>query len=391
MQVELIENWDDVLALETEWNNLLARSRADTVFLRWEWVHTWMGVVGNQFEPLLITVRDPGGKLVGIAPFYVAAYRLLNLFPYRVLRIIGDFPTGAEYLDWIVDQDRETEVMAQIGKKLSESGDRWDCIWMPYVSGWTGATERIEKACKSAGLLHRSRPACFAYLALPKTLPEFLNARSGHWRHELRRKERKVFSQPDVSFDYCNNEEELSSYLDGLFELHFLRWQLKGEQGAFRRKPNEALFYRRFAPIALRNGWLRLYAIRERGAFKVAQVGYAYNGVLHGLQDGFDPTFSPGAGIVLRAKIIEACISEGLYGYDFLGEMSDHKARWHSIERTGQDIFIAHPRLKNRLLQTGDVWPTGRYLRREKKEERLQTGADFSDSGSNKENSRHGA
>jgi len=274
------------------------------------------------------------------------------------------------------------EVMAQIGKKLSECRDRWDGIWMPYVSGWTGATERIEKACESAGLTCRTRPACFAYLDLPRTFSEFLDARSGHWRHELRRKERKVFSQADVSFDRCNSEDELPAYLDGLFELHFLRWQLKGEQGAFRRKPNEALFYRRFAPIALRNGWLRLYAIRERGAFKVAQVGYAYNGVLHGLQDGFDPAFAPGAGIVLRANVINACITEGLHGYDFLGEMSDHKARWLATERTGQDIFIVHPGLKNRILQAGDVWPTGHYLRREKKAESLQTGAGISGSGS---------
>jgi len=382
MQVGLIDNWNDVLALEVEWNTLLTRSRADTVFLRWEWVHAWMDVAGNQLEPLVITVRNTEGQLIGIAPFYVAAYRLLNLVPYRILRILGDFPTGAEYLDWIVDQDQEVEVMAQIGKKLGECRDRWDGIWMPYVSGWTGATERIEKACESAGLTCRTRPACFAYLDLPRTFSEFLDARSGHWRHELRRKERKVFSQADVSFDRCNGEDELPAYLDGLFELHFLRWQLKGEQGAFRRKPNEALFYRRFAPIALRNGWLRLYAIRERGAFKVAQVGYAYNGVLHGLQDGFDPAFAPGAGIVLRAKVIEACITEGLHGYDFLGEMSDHKARWLATERTGQDIFIVHPGLKNRILQAGDVWPTGHYLRREKKVESLQTGAGIPGSGS---------
>lgn len=375
MQVKLIDNWNDVLALRTEWNALLTRSRADTIFLRWEWVHAWLDVVGSQLEPLVITVRNTEGQLIGIAPFYVTVYRLFNLFQYRVLRILGDFPTGSEYLDWIAEKDQEAEVMARIGQALSESSKRWDAIWMPYVSGWTGAAERIGKACEYAGLLCRTRPAHFAYLALPQTFPEFLEARSGHWRHELRRKERKVFNQAGVSFERCNNEDELPAYLDGLFELHFLRWQLKGEQGSFRRKPNEARFYRRFAPIALRNGWLRLYAVRERGAFKVAQVGYAYNGVLHGLQDGFDPTFSPGAGIVLRAKIIEASIAEGLHGYDFLGEMSDHKARWLAAERLGQDMFILHPGLKNRIHLVGNIWPSGRYLQREKKAQRLQAGA----------------
>ncbi len=379
--IKIIKTWPELASLAAEWNGLLSRSRADTVFLRWEWIHAWMDVAGNQLEPLVITVRDTKGRLVGVAPFYVAAYRLLNLATYRVLRILGDFPTGAEYLDWIVDKDQEAAVSARIGQALRECRDQWDGIWMPYTSGWTGASERIEEACKEAGLLYRARPAQFAYLDLPRTFSEFLEARSGHWRHELRRKERKVFRHADVSFDRCSSEDELQAYLDGLFELHFLRWQLKGEQGTFRRKPNEARFYRRFAPVALRNGWLRLYAIRERGAFKVAQIGYAYNGVLHGLQDGFDPSFAPGAGIVLRAKVIEACIAEGLHGYDFLGEMSDHKARWLATERTGQDVFIAHSGLKSRILQAGDVWPTGRYLRLDRNAQRLQTGAAIPSSG----------
>jgi len=382
MKVELIDHWDGVSALEPEWNDLLGRSRADTIFLRWEWVQAWREVVGQRLDPLVVTVRDAEGRLVGLAPFYVAIYRLLNLVPYRILRILGDYPTGAEYIDWIVDRDQESTVTAEIGQALAACRDRWAGIWMPYLSGWTGAIERIRDASREAGLLCRSRPAQFAYLELPPSFPEFLAARSQHWRHELRRKERKVFNRADVRFEQCQKEEDLPSFLDGLFELHYLRWQLRGEQGAFRRKPNEALFYKRFAPVALRNGWLRLYAIREQGAFKVAQIGYAYNGVLLGLQDGFDPTFAPGAGIVLRAKVIESCIAEGLRGYDFLGEMSDHKARWQAMERIGQDVFIVNPQLKGRLLDLGDVWPTGRYLQRDKQALQLQTGAGIPVNGS---------
>jgi CelD/BcsL family acetyltransferase involved in cellulose biosynthesis len=295
------------------------------------------------------------------------------------LRVLGDYPTGAEYLDWIIDKEHESEVATHIGEALDLHKARWDGIWMPYVSGWTGAIERIEKACHRAGFTMRSRPASFAYLPLPATFTEFLEARSGHWRHELRRKDRKVFGRNGVSFDRCRREEELPEFLDGLFDLHYRRWQLRGEIGAFRRKPNEARFYRHFAPIALRNGWLGLFALREQGAFKVAQIGYIYNGVFLGLQDGFDPDFSPGAGIVLRGKIIEACIADGLHGYDFLGEMSDHKTRWLADERVGQHVFILRHSLKNRILLGGDVWPTGRYLRRESQAQLLQAGTEQSE------------
>jgi hypothetical protein len=342
-----------------------------------------MEVVGHRLVPFVIVVRDNTGRLVGLAAFYITPYRLLNSVPYRVLRVLGDYPTGAEYLDWIIDKELEQPVANALAKALQDSGKHWDCIWMPYVSGWTGAIERIESACSNAGFVCRSRPVSFAYLPLPGSLNEFLEARSGHWRHELRRKERKVFNRNTVTFERCHREEDLPSYLDGLFDLHYRRWQLKGEEGAFRRKPNEARFYRRFAPVALRNGWLGLYALREGDAFKVAQFGYVYNGVFNGLQDGFDPDFSPGAGIVLRGKIIEASIADGLHGYDFLGEMSDHKSRWLAEERIGKHLFILRPNLKNRILLAGGVWPTGRYLRHDGRAQRLQAGTEHADSVKN--------
>jgi len=90
--------------------------------------------------------------------------------------------------------------------------------------------------------------------------------------------------------------------------------------------------------------------LKEQGEFKAVQLGYVYRNAFHQMQEGFDPEYVRGAGNVLRAKVIEECIAEGIGVYDFLGEMTEHKRRWRAKERMGHDLFIGNRNLRNRLL-----------------------------------------
>ena len=68
----------------------------------------------------------------------------------------------------------------------------------------------------------------------------------------------------------------------------------------------------------------------------------------------------------VRPRLALCCVSrtaEGIKAYDFLGEMTEHKRAWLAKERTGCDLFIGHRTIKNRLLFSGEIWPTGRFLR----------------------------
>src|SRR4051812_22427996 len=92
-RTELILDWAGVTALADEWNGLLAQSRADTIYLPWEWLDAWIRAVGRKYEPFVIAVRDANGALCGLAPFYRMSYSLLGVLPFRMLRLAGDQPT----------------------------------------------------------------------------------------------------------------------------------------------------------------------------------------------------------------------------------------------------------------------------------------------------------
>ena len=365
LHTAVLRNWDAFETLRGDWNRLLGRSGADSVFLTWEWIRTWLDCGARRWQPFIVVVRDTGGAVVGIAPFYVAQYRLLHALPVRVLRLAGDFPTGAEYGDWIVAREHEPEACAAIGAALHAVRGSWDCIWMPNVSGWSGALERTRRVASAGAMRLRSRLIHFGHIDLPPTLAEFENTLSANRRQQIRRKRRNLLKDPDVSLSSATVSTQLDQSLDDLFRLHNARWMTRGDPGTFVRKPMQAEFYRRFAPVALANGWLRLHTLSLGGEARAIQYGYCYKGTFLQLQEGFDPAYQADAGNVLRHYAIESCISEGLKCYDFLGEMTEHKTRWQATRRDGCDLFMIGGGVRNLPLRLLPLWPTGRHLKAE--------------------------
>ena len=363
MRTEIIRDWLRFEELEGEWNTLLSRSRADTIFLRWEWIRSWRKVLGDDIKPFAVVVRDEEGTLAGVAPFYKTVYQLLRVLPYKVLRIMGDFPTGAECLDWILRSDRETEASHSIAAALAVAAGEWDFLWMPYVPHWTGGRDRIRDASVHQGFHFSEREVQFGDMPLPGSLDELISSFGSSHRYNTRRDLKRTFEKTTTRFIHCQKEEEIPRYLDSLFQLHNLRWGLKGQLGSFRKKPNEAKFYREFAVEALRRNWLGLYGIEISGEFIAVQYGYMYNGVFLQIQEGFNQESGNRLGNILRLKVIENLIAKGIRIYDFLGEMSIHKERWHATERSGSHIMLGNRKMKNRILYINNVWPTGRYLK----------------------------
>ncbi len=363
LRTELLLNWRSVYSLEHEWNGLIQQSDANIIFLTWEWLNAWATLSDGSVKPFVVVARNACGDLMGLAPFYLAEYRLLKILPYRTLRIMADYATGAECLNWIAVSGAEKQVYPQIAQAMRRASRHWDCMWMPHVPAWRETSQRIHATCLDQGFFCHKRPVEFGYVELPETFDRFLKKLSGNRRSELRRQHKNIMGAHNIEITRCREEGDLERYLGALFELNHRRWLHRGEDGTFIRKPGEALFYRKFLPVALRKGWLRLYGLTADGVFKAIQIGYVYDDVFYQMQEGFDPEFVQGAGNVLRAHIIEDCIAEGLKCYDFLGGMSEHKRRWSSKTRRGYQMFVGNRNLKNRILFSKEIWPVGRYLR----------------------------
>ena len=364
MHTEIIESWPGFSSLKEEWNGALTRSAGNSIFLTWEWIDAWRRSGGSRMNPVIAVARTGDGQIVGIAPFYRARLRLAGLLPLRVLRILADYPTGAEYPDWILVREREVEARQALAVALARV-ERWDCAWMAGTASDTGAVSRVVAACQDGGMTCRTRPRVLSAVPLPGSASGFRAALSRNTRSTLQRQKNRLREAGTVEFMRCDREEDVPRYLDALVQLNTSRWQAEGLAGTFVRKPLEERFYRTFAPEALRQGWLGLFALTVNGALCAVQVGYFYGDTFFQLQEGFAPAAPAGIGNYLRARVIEHCIERGVHTYDFLGEFSEHKRRWLSERRAGADIFILRDRtsVRGRILSLFKTWPTGRVLR----------------------------
>jgi len=365
LKYEVITKQEDLDACVTGWHALSAHGAGGSLFLTWPWISAWLDAVHPDAPLFVVAVRDDQDELAGLAPFYVAGIRLLGAVRYRCLRVLGDCDSGAEYPDLLVRPGCEAEVLPVVARALREHRRKWDCLWLPYVAGWTGAAERFRSLCAAGGFHVHERPRDFGAVALPETHEAYFRSLSGNTRSSLRRQRKRLEASQPMEFVTCRTAEELPGMLAALFELHRRRWIHAGEPGSFDRQPRMARFYERFAPVALERGWLRLYGLKVGGVMQAVQYGYAYGGTFYQLQEGYDPQGPPGVGNVLRDLVFRACIEEGLCEYDFLGEYTEHKRRWGAERRMGCDLFIGRRSLRNSLLFARPIWPTGRYIHAE--------------------------
>ena len=126
MRILLHETWDDVRNLSDKWNDLLANSAGNTIFLTWEWMEAWWNNYGLQ-RPLFVLSAWEGDALEGIAPFYVDKLARWGR-NWKCLKLIGDGSRDSDYLDCIVRNGRENEIAGEFVRFLESQRNHWDCL-----------------------------------------------------------------------------------------------------------------------------------------------------------------------------------------------------------------------------------------------------------------------
>jgi CelD/BcsL family acetyltransferase involved in cellulose biosynthesis len=183
-------------------------------------------------------------------------------------------------------------------------------------------------AFQQAGWCCHVRPTDVAHLDRPADAETYRKRLLRNKRQRLRAGLWRITDGGGASVVRCETADQFPRFIDALLDLHYRRRLLAGEVGAFGRKPREARFYRRFGLVTLEHRILVLSGREHASALKAVQYGYVYGGVYHQMQEGFDPDYENGAGNMLRGKTIHALIAQGVRGYDFVGEATEHKRLW---------------------------------------------------------------
>ena len=319
VELELVTELD---VLRAEWNDVAEASR--NVFATWEWISTWWRHFGGD-RPLAITAcRAPDGTLRAIIPCYEWATR-----PLRIVRFVGSHKVGGEQGPICGPDDRAVAADALRATLDLSPYDLFLGERLSPTDGWADALQASVQQRFPCPLLRLNFHDWDDYLA----------SCSSNFRQQLRRKERKLFREHELSYRLVTHPDDLDAHLESFLALHAARWS--DESSVF--LDAEALsFHREFARLAAERGWLRLWFLELDGMPAAAWYGFRFSGIETYHQLGRDPNWeSASVGLLIVAHSIREALADGMEEYRLGPGGLSYKYRFGADDSEIETIALA--------------------------------------------------
>lgn len=307
-------------ALQAEWNKLLHTSSDDLIFLTWEWQSSWWAAY-HPGELWVLAVRDEGGQLVGIAPWFIET----QTSGRRAVRSIGCVDV-TDYLSIIAHQDHTETIFSALAAYLKEHGSTYAVLDLCNIPENSATLSTFVPALREVGMSVdvKQQEVC-PVITLPDSFPTYVQNLDKKQRHELKRKKRKLEGLgEDLAWYVVDEQHELQQEMQRFLAL--MR-TASDEKAAFLDDPAHVDFFERIVPLVQQNGWLQLSFITIQGQYAAAYLSFSYNQRLLVYNSGLDAsiggTLSPG--IVLLAYLIDDAIAKGYTHFDFLRGDEEYK------------------------------------------------------------------
>ena len=331
-----------VLRLGGGWDRRLAAWDADSVFLRWDWIRTWLRVYARETTPLVGVVTEDG-EAIGIAP--LALYRE-RTFPggpiLRSVRMIGDGPLCPDHLIFPVKPGREEIFARALVDALRARCSEWDRIEFRDLLEDHPAWRAIGAALRESGetVVLRPRTRC-PYIPLPRTLDAYLESIGTKTRKMVRYGMRRIERELAARVVEPASVDEVDRGMERLEDLHGRAWRARGRPGVFADE-RFRLFHRIHARRAFRSGRLWLASMVSPDREIAVLLGFLSPRGLHYYQLGHDTELRAySVGTMMVASCVARAIERGLPEMDFLRGQSAYKMHLTRHERRGQD-FVVH-------------------------------------------------
>jgi CelD/BcsL family acetyltransferase involved in cellulose biosynthesis len=325
------------LSNERAWNELLASSDADPLFLSWEWLTQWWRCFAQQLGASAdIRAFYRGARLVGIAPLYRRRMVRNGLVPVSSVQLIGlswrdPAPLMSEYLDVLALNGEADAVRLACAQTLQR-----ERLWTESVIGFTAAGPAWRAAFAPEGRRGsqyiRELDHSVSYQAdLSQGFAAYLRGLGQSTRRSLWHLRRRLAEHGSVRFELletCAIEDAVGH----LNRLHVLRWDRPAFTGS------RLLFQASLAERLSARGELAVSQLRVGREIVSVLYDIRKNDRQYNISMGFHPNFSSrfSLGLMHLGYAMEAAAERGVKTYDFLagsGRSRDYKRHLSQARR----------------------------------------------------------
>ncbi|HEY5905173.1 MAG TPA: GNAT family N-acetyltransferase [Actinomycetota bacterium] len=309
------------------WHELVEADPSGTFFHTPAFLKLYWEEFGETPEHLLLAfAEEDDGSQVGAVAFERIG---------RTLRFLG----GTEITDYMgpVGVPGRQDAMAKELWTALLTRDDWadaDLRGLPEDQSWFGL---LRDAASAQGLdVTEDEDGVSPFLPLPGSWEDYLAGLSSKYRHEIKRKARKLVEEAGEFRIVTADDETMIPMLDRFVELHRMS---EGPKGVF-MVPGMEIFFRRLGEAFCADGVFRLSFIEVGGQLAAGTIGFVWGGTSYLYNSAFDRSWGNLApGMVLVGEDIRLAIEEGCGGFDLLKGDYAYKYR-----------FGSHPRAVKRLV-----------------------------------------
>jgi CelD/BcsL family acetyltransferase involved in cellulose biosynthesis len=326
--------FDDLFAPGGEWDELLARSSANTVFLLSGWLRAWRETLGCRGEILVPQIRS-AGRLVA-----AAAFRSHD----GVLELAGQGPS--DYADVLVANDLDDALRLRLAQQLLSSARRaargLEWFRLVHVPVDTSLLPSAVFARESGYFATEEK-------RIPAPAMDMACVEERLQKKSLKRHEKDLQRKGQLAVVTHHRADEILPQLDEFFDQHERRWEGTEWPSLF-RDPAQREFYRRCTRLLSDPGVLRFTTVRLDGALVASHYGFHYAGRFTWYKPTYDPAWSKHSpGEVLLKRLLELARDEGAGEFDFTVGDEAFKLRFATKTREVTNLHVTASPLRASL------------------------------------------
>jgi CelD/BcsL family acetyltransferase involved in cellulose biosynthesis len=336
IRCELVRRPPDLDAWREDWERLFAAGACEpSVSFEWSSALLRSHVQGNE-EAFLLVFRD-ASAIRSIVPM---TFRRERVGPLR-LRIVS--PLWDHYTTHgdILGNGADPELIAAFFDALRALPWRWDILRVRRLLEGAPLTRGLENHLEGARIRHRIRREQPSFhLTLNRDYGQYLGARSGKFRNHLKRRSRQLAGAGDMRVLRAGRDIAVDTACADMLAVEARSWK-HAHGTAISAVPHQGVFYRALCEGAARRERLHLHLLYLDGRPIAHDLGIVSQGRYSYLKSSFDEDFrqySPAT--VLRARLIESLIADGIASFDFPGELYEWEHQWTDELRWHKSVTV---------------------------------------------------
>ncbi|HEX8706245.1 MAG TPA: GNAT family N-acetyltransferase, partial [Myxococcaceae bacterium] len=330
LRVDVVHDLAVLAHMRAEWDELLDSSNAGP-FNAWEWIYPWCRRIAPDRRPLVFTVRDRNGTLMGLLPLGFEMRRVLGRLVGR-LAFLGETHVGSDYLDVVARRGHEEAVTRAFASALRDTHGSWDVLDLTDLREDSLTVQVLRETFPDLEVRVTDRYVCPYETFAPGEPFEAFLKRTGRRDNYLRRR-KWLEKQEGYRIERTEAPGALAGPMTDFFRLHAQRWAADGGSQGIKGKGVES-FHRDATQFLAERDRLRLYTMKVGDRAVASVYGILHRDTFIYFQSGYDPAWrSKSVGLVLVGETFKDAIEAGLKEYDFLRGTETYKSDWTTKQR----------------------------------------------------------